>query len=101
MGLGVFIPNGFEDAKFTDKAQASSFINNQTALVNALTKSKTTFFTPFYTTSEETADKITGAGSSVTLTRPKTSTATDVSVTYGLPWRQIVKFIYLFPILLI
>lgn len=47
MGLGVFVPNGFEDAKFTDKAQASSFINNQTALVNALTKSKTTFFTPF------------------------------------------------------
>ncbi|QNL91230.1 YfhO family protein [Lactococcus lactis] len=84
MGLGVFVPNGFEDAKFTDKAQASSFINNQTALVNALTKSKTTFFTPFYTTSEETADKITGAGNSVTLTRPKTSTATDVSVTYGI-----------------
>ncbi|MCE2142423.1 hypothetical protein GRC93_18595, partial [Streptococcus thermophilus] len=34
--------------------------------------------------SEETSDKITGVGSSVTLTRPKTSTATDVSVTYGI-----------------
>lgn len=84
IGLGVFVPGGFKDAKFTDKAKASNFINNQTALVNALTQSKTTFFTPFYTTSEETSDKITGVGSSVTLTRPKTSTATDVSVTYGI-----------------
>ena len=53
-------------------------------LLKLLRALETTFFTPFYTTSEETADKITGAGNSVTLTRPKTSTATDVSVTYGI-----------------
>lgn len=82
--LGIFVPGGFKDAQLSTSDQTSDIIKNQTNFLSALTKTKSSIFKEFYTTSEHTADKITGYSNSVTLTRKKTSTATDVSVTYGI-----------------
>lgn len=84
LSLGTFVPSGFNAVPLSDSDKTATILQNQTDLVNALAKTSTTFFTPFYTTSEKTEDKITGAGDSVTLSRKETSTATDVSVTYGI-----------------
>ena len=84
LSLGIFVPGEFVNAKFEDRDETSAILNNQTAFVDALSKTKTTLFQPFYTTSEATSDKITGTGDSVTLTRPESSTDNEVSVTYGI-----------------
>ncbi len=79
--LGIFVPGGYQNVKFV--SGKNSYIKNQTAFVNELAKTKTTFFKEFYTTSEHTDDEITGTGDNVTLTR-KPGKTDDVSVTYGI-----------------
>ena len=84
--LGIFVPNGYKNASFSNSDQPKTLLSNQMKFVAALTDSTTPkpFFTPFYTTNEHTDDKITGIGNSVTLTRKTPSTASAVSVTYGI-----------------
>ncbi|WP_374286653.1 YfhO family protein [Lactococcus sp.] len=82
LSTGIFVPGGYQDATFID--DQTSAIKNQTAFVNALTKSNQKYFNQIYTTSEKTDNKITGSGDSITLTKKPVQAKEDLSVTYGL-----------------
>ncbi|GFH43240.1 ABC transporter permease [Lactococcus hodotermopsidis] len=61
----IFVENGYFDVKLKDK----KIVANQTAFVNQLAGTSSTFFSQFYTDSEKTNAKITGGNDRITLTQ--------------------------------